>query len=446
MKHMNRILGLCAAMALALCVGSAAAQQVEFNYNGRVRVGGQPFSGEGQFKFSLLTQDGEYTYWANDGVTLDGTEPTSVVTAQCTEGFFSVDIGDTSTTGMAALDASLFNITDHVFLRTWFSDGVHGFEVLQPDRRVVNPALLAQEAYEDVTIYVDGVNGNDKNSGLRPDKAKKTINGGIKLIPRRISSNVTIRIAPGLYREQVNIYGLSVNPEKKLKIIGDEEWTLASAGDPSVVVTGTDDDTTSTPARWAGILIQNCDGIEVTGIMATYCQNAGFRAYKSSSTKFYRCKAWKNPAGISFDHGSFGEIRECLAMGSIYGLSANLNSSVFLYNNKATQNTAHGVYGDFSYMFFDGIETTHNTYYGLSMTNTRASFRGTCVFSNNGQTGVGVAAHSSAFFGDGDYTGHIDNNGREGIWVQTQSYTYNHALNTFIGNPTAKIETGGAMY
>jgi hypothetical protein len=145
MTHLTRI--LCRILFLACCP-CAAAQNVEFNYNGLVRVQGQPYDGEGQFKFSIVNRNASTTYWANDGVTLDGSQPTESVAIAVSEGFFSVNIGDAETTGMAALDPSVFNADERVLLRVWFSDGIHGFERLLPDRAVVNPALLGLQSFQ----------------------------------------------------------------------------------------------------------------------------------------------------------------------------------------------------------------------------------------------------------------------------------------------------------
>ena len=52
------------ALILIACVSAlftptpVQAQDVEFNYNGRVNVQGSPFSGTGQFKFSLVNKTG----------------------------------------------------------------------------------------------------------------------------------------------------------------------------------------------------------------------------------------------------------------------------------------------------------------------------------------------------------------------------------------------------
>ena len=161
---------------LTFCLaGLVNAQQVEFAYDGRVRSGGVPFDGAGQFKFAIVRADGAACYWANDGATLTGGEPTSSVQISVSGGFFSVIMGDASLAGMAPLDASIFNTDERLLLRVWFSDGANGFQKLAPDRPITNPSLIGLQSARDLTIYVNPDTGNDMNSGDRPNKAKKSL-------------------------------------------------------------------------------------------------------------------------------------------------------------------------------------------------------------------------------------------------------------------------------
>jgi len=76
------------------------------------------------------------TFWSNG---------TSAVSVPVTKGLYSVLLGDTSLTNMeAAVPAAVFTNTD-VRLRVWFSDGVSGFQQLNPDQRIgaVGYALMA---------------------------------------------------------------------------------------------------------------------------------------------------------------------------------------------------------------------------------------------------------------------------------------------------------------
>ena len=64
--------------------------------------------------------------WSNDGTTGIGITPTGSVTVGVTNGLFTVNLGDPTVTGMAALPAALLNQTG-VQLQIWFNDGVNGF-------------------------------------------------------------------------------------------------------------------------------------------------------------------------------------------------------------------------------------------------------------------------------------------------------------------------------
>ncbi|MBN1516387.1 hypothetical protein JXA32_07440 [Candidatus Sumerlaeota bacterium] len=84
-----------AALILLLANFAQATQEVEFNYNGRVKHDGAPFNGTGYFKFALVNQTGQTTYWSNDSASVAGSEPTGYIESQVVDGFFNVAIGDT---------------------------------------------------------------------------------------------------------------------------------------------------------------------------------------------------------------------------------------------------------------------------------------------------------------------------------------------------------------
>jgi hypothetical protein len=208
-------------LAFICLMGLATAQQVEFNYNGRVNVMGAPFNGEGQFKLALTNHDGTITYWANDGVTLDGNEPTTAVTLTITDGFFSIDVGDVAMLNMAPVSSTIFNGNGDLYLRAWFNDGSSGFQRLLPDRKVVNPSLLGLFNDDaDLVIYVDPVQGDDQFTGLTTDTAKRTIQSAWSIIPPLVRRNVTVQLADGVYREAVKLTGKTAVGEAQIFIIG----------------------------------------------------------------------------------------------------------------------------------------------------------------------------------------------------------------------------------
>ena len=215
MRKITRIIACILAVFVFVFVGYAD-DQVMFNYQGRVKVNGDPFDGTGYFKFALVNNPGTITLWSNDGTSIGGNEPTASISVEVYEGIFNVLIGDT-TSGMEPLNSSIFNYPNEIKLRIWFSDGSHGFQQLLPDRKIINPQLLGLSTGKtDFTIYVDGATGNDSNNGLTPANAKQTIQSAVDSLPERLSCNVTIDIADGVYREEVKVFGLFVEPGKQL--------------------------------------------------------------------------------------------------------------------------------------------------------------------------------------------------------------------------------------
>ncbi len=106
-------------------------------YQGEVRLGGLPYSGEGYFKFAVVDPAGAVSYWSNDGSSSGGSEPAAAVALSVSEGLFSVLLGDTTLAGMTqALTAAVFSPPE-TYLRVWFSDGANGpFSLLAPDTRI----------------------------------------------------------------------------------------------------------------------------------------------------------------------------------------------------------------------------------------------------------------------------------------------------------------------
>jgi len=125
------------------------------NYQGSVTdATGSPLNGSGYFKFAIVDAAGTTTFWVNDNVTTNGTEPTTSVIIPVTNGLFSVKLGDVNLTNMAALNVEVF-VDTNVYLRVWFSfDGLN-FEQFTPDTQIVSTgfAFKAQQA----NAVADGV-------------------------------------------------------------------------------------------------------------------------------------------------------------------------------------------------------------------------------------------------------------------------------------------------
>jgi hypothetical protein len=120
------------------------------NYQGTLQVDGDPYTGDGYFKFAIVNGAGDVTYWSNDGTSSGGSEPSSGVALPVNEGLFNVLLGDTGLPNMThPLDENTFSESE-TFLRVWFGQSASGpFELLSPDQRVASVAYALRARYAD---------------------------------------------------------------------------------------------------------------------------------------------------------------------------------------------------------------------------------------------------------------------------------------------------------
>ena len=78
------------------------------NYAGQVAVNGEPFDGNGLFKFALVNADSTTTYWSNDGTSVAGSQPDSNISVQVSGGLYAILLGNTAQQGMGAIDPAVF--------------------------------------------------------------------------------------------------------------------------------------------------------------------------------------------------------------------------------------------------------------------------------------------------------------------------------------------------
>ena len=424
MKTKTLILGL---LFTFILLGTLYADNVMFNYQGRVKVQGTLFSGTGNFKFAIVNNAGNITLWSNDETSVGGGEPTASVTISVTDGIFNVMVGNPDA-GMSPINRTVFNHPEKIKLRIWFSDGAHGFQQLLPDHHLANIELLGlTTGTDDFTIYVNEATGNDNNNGLSPSKAKKTIQAAVDVLPERLLCNVTIDIADGVYREEINLVGISVQWQKKLSLIGDETWTPSSSGDPKVRVTGNDDDITATKVRDYCLVSRNVYGVLFKGIKF------------DNASKF----------GVYLIEGNY-ELENCLSTeNGTNGFRVQYNSFVNFTNCASNNNgwTGFGVTNNCSANFTD-CEALNNVKDGMWLCEyCCGSFYSSGNFSHNLDYGIKIDHNSRARFASG-YSGHCDYNGSYGMDIRYQSYTEDHTKNTFTGNSTGTVhcDTGSQTY
>lgn len=126
------------------------------SYQGRVSIGGSPYSGTGYFKFAIVDSAGNSSFWSNDGTSSGGNQPAKAVALTVNNGLFTVLLGDTSLPNMTRpVTAASFRSTNRL-LRVWFSSDNVSFTQLSPDTRLASVpfALQAEEAHNaDYSYY-----------------------------------------------------------------------------------------------------------------------------------------------------------------------------------------------------------------------------------------------------------------------------------------------------
>lgn len=403
-----------------------ANSQVTFNYQGRVKVQGQPYSGTGLFKFAVLNTSSTAYLWTNDGTETFGIEPAASVSLPVADGVFNVLMGDT--TMMQPISPTIFQSRTPLKLRVWFNDGSHGFQQLVPDHNLVDLSLTTVETgNQDFTIYVNGTTGNDVNNGLTPSKAKKTIQAAVDILPDRLNCNVTISIANGTYHEEVVLYGLAVKPGKTLLLQGDTAWAPSAVTEPAVKISGSDNDSISSRLRPSALHAVQCSGVSFTGIAFKFATGHGLFLENGSYT-VSKCQGIANGlAGLMADTQSQANVTY------FYGLD-NSQTGVYLANNSRVN--------------FTHVQALRNTQYGMRMLNqSNSSIYGSCQVSNNG-LGIQLRDLSMCSFAGGLSGGITSNTTRAFEVVSGSIVLYSQSNFSFTGNPGgfSSLVWGGQTY
>jgi hypothetical protein len=183
------------------------------SYQGEVRVSGDPYTGNGYFKFAVVNAAGNAAYWSNDGTSTGGGEPTAAVQLAVSDGLFSVLLGDTTLGGMTqALTADVFSQPNR-YLRVWFSSDNVTFNQLAPDTRISAApyALQAQEAADADTV--DGLHASELGTHYQNVVVVAKSGGDYTSVQAAIDSIADaaadnaylVWVAPGVYEEEVTM-------------------------------------------------------------------------------------------------------------------------------------------------------------------------------------------------------------------------------------------------
>jgi hypothetical protein len=396
----------------------AIAQEVEFNYEGLVKLDGIPYNGPGYFKFAIVNQQGDVTLWSNDGTVAGGVEPATAVSVDVLDGVFNVIIGDASTENMEPLVASIFNAKEKVFLRVWFSDSLAGpYEQLSPDRAITNPALLGSQLFSGLDIYVDPVLGDDRFPGLHSSHPKRTIQSAWDALPALIKDNVTIHLADGVYRESVRLAGKTIIGDATILLLGDP------ASPDSVRITGADSGAETTAVREDGFSIVSQRNLTIQGVLLDYYGNRAIHLEVDAYLTLSDCKLLYNTIGIlmSDSNLTISDVEIGNGIGSSRGMSLNDGSLIMRMENCYIHDVVFGVR--------TGNSNIQNIY-GTTVSNCTCGYR--------------LSALTYVLFGTGNTIG----NCTTGIHAMLNSVvTGSTAGVTFSNNGTNRTsEQGGTYY
>jgi hypothetical protein len=329
--------------------------------------------------------------------------------------------------------------------------------MLTPDRKITNTDLLGLKIskIKDYTIYVNGATGDDKHLGLTPEKPKKTIQSAIDTLPAQLKCNVTIDVADGVYREQVNIIGINAMPGKKLTLLGDDSWTTVSAGNPAVRITGTDNDAENEVFPRSNVIhAEQSSGFRIVGFFIDRARDVRVSLTSCSSWEVSRCRVTHNghTYGFHLNACGMGTISDCLINQNGVGIRS-MNSEFSIVGIKVTQNY-YGIYVDSSNLDMTDSLLNNNGWVGLTIArSSTAEFSGLCQISNNGWNGIEIGnssaliVHGSAY-GPLACQGEVRDNQGYGLVVFTNSIvlTYDALVNSGNVKGNTYVVTGGAIY
>lgn len=405
-------------IAVVLATAPSWSQDVnaEFNYNGRVRVQGQPFDGPGQFKFALINLTASQSYWSNDGTSVSGSEPDGFVSLECLDGFFSVAIGDTLT-GMDPLTPTLFNENERIYLRVWFNDGASGFQRLRPDRRVINPALLGQRAAQDIFLYVDATNGDDANNGLTTDTAKQTIQAAWDVIPNIVDANITVRVFDGEYAGGVVMSNRVVKAGHTITVVGNR------ANPQNVVVYGDEPGNPGVAVETHGFNVVQQKDLVIQGFWFRDFTSSGCVAARFSNITVEDCLAtgcWfgYNCTQLARFVGNNLEARDGGRVDAS-GVYANRGGFMYLENFRAS-NLNRGVFGgSVAILELSNASISDCTYACVQANNCAVIFRGVSDLSDSSR-GVLVSYNALLTYLNGSVTNFINTSINEQVETGAQ--------------------------
>lgn len=205
-------------------------------------------------------------------------------------------------------------------------DGVHGLATTQ-----------------DMTLYVDGTNGDDSNDGLTPQTAFRTIQRAIDVLPRFIDHNVIIQLVDGTYNEDVRIIGFN--------------------GKGKLFIKGNNTNPTNVKVRSFAIS-QNTCLVEIMNCEVTATDAHAISISDSGTPVWVSRVIIQTPSSVAAGiRLSFGvtRISQCTISNRYWGIIGHNLSRIHSYNNGGSGNTFALYIGEGSVLAKYGSQPTGTT-------------------------------------------------------------------------------------
>ncbi|MDX1973640.1 MAG: right-handed parallel beta-helix repeat-containing protein [Candidatus Sumerlaeia bacterium] len=427
--------------------GTLNAEEPTLSYQGRLLRNSNLYNGSAEFLFALVVenQDEEEIVWSNDpNASFAPTVTGTPVQLNVNNGNFTSLIGDAIIPNMSEIEPSVWNQEGKYFLRVWVrTNSGDAFEQLQPDQRITNPRSYGQEASRNQVIYVNPVTGNDRFSGIRQNRPKKTLESALSTVPASIRKNVTIQLADGVYYESLTIANYMISgPDAGLSIIGN------TVNPSAVVFSGASETSPTIITETLALRVTDLGGtLRVSGI--TFDDYVGRSVYvdKNGKVVFENCQFSNDQSNsIGLQVYGFAVVNDSKFTGR-NGLQVAYGGTVFA-NNLEFLNLSQ-FYG---VQLTNGghIKLSNSTFSGCSLTAIEVLggdlYLSDCVINNNGTSNsYAVSVHLG---GRLLATGTDFTNNTFGALkaANNSSVLFRNPANTFTGNGTAlRVDTGATV-
>lgn len=213
--------------------------------------------------------------------------------------------GDVELTAEDVGAASLTAFNEH--LKDKLQDGVHGLATTQ-----------------DMTLYVDGTNGDDSNDGLTPQTAFRTIQKAVDSVPKTIQHIVTIQIADGVYDEEVMVSGFHVIPR-----------TVSNGA--NFFITGNENDRTAVKVRTIKLI--DCVNSTSVQFLEVFGEDRPIDISGCSAIRVFNV-VLQTPGqrGITVNAGD-ARIENCEISNKEFAILGVNGATIHAFNNTGTNNT-----------------------------------------------------------------------------------------------------------